>query len=216
MRMLARSRQSGRPRALARGDRPRVRRVWCASAVAAAAVILALSGCDALEPHASRSAARVSAAARGTAEQLAQAARTHELPTPAPPQHARGAGSPVQAVGTFARIYINWTAQSVAGQMAELARASVGQARSEMELAAAQTARDPQLRAAGIANRGMVESVAPLAGTPDRYVVVTLESTSATDTSAYQGLAAAWHVTVATVIEQSPGRWVVSNWQPES
>jgi hypothetical protein len=47
-------------------------------------------------------------------------------------------------------------------------------------------------------------------------VVVTLESTSATNTTAYQGLRPAWHVALATVTEQQPGQWVVSGWQPEN
>ncbi len=147
---------------------------------------------------------------------LALVARTHEVPTPAPSQSAPGGPSPVQVIRVFATVYINWTAQTVARQMQELARASIGQARSEMALAAAQTARDSQLQEGGIANGGTVEAVAPLAGGVDRYAVVTRESTSATNTTAYQGLAPAWHVTVATVTEIAAGRWVISGWQPES
>lgn len=166
--------------------------------------------------HPAREEARPPAQTARTRALLMQAARTHEVPTPAPPQHAHGAGSPIRAIRTFATIYINWTAQSVAAQMTDLALASIGQARSEMALAAAQTERDPQLREAGIANSGTVESVAPLPGHDDQYVVVTREATTATDTSAYQGLAPAWHVSIATVIELAAGRWVLSGWQPES
>jgi hypothetical protein len=50
----------------------------------------------------------------------------------------------------------------------------------------------------------------------NQYVVVTLESTTATNTTAYQGLTPAWHVALATAIEQRPGRWVVSAWRPEN
>ena len=50
----------------------------------------------------------------------------------------------------------------------------------------------------------------------DQYVAVTLESTTATNTTAYQGLRSAWHVALATVTEQRPGQWVVSGWQPEN
>jgi hypothetical protein len=85
-----------------------------------------------------------------------------------------------------------------------------------VQLAAAETAGDYELQRDGIANSGQVEAVAPLRGHPNQYVVVTRELTSATATDAYQGLAPAWHVTVATVREQSPGVWVVSGWQPES
>ena len=57
-----------------------------------------------------------------------------------------------------------------------------------MTLAAAQTAGDYELREGGIANSGAVEAVAPLSGHAGEYVVVTRESTSASNTTAYQGL----------------------------
>jgi sarcosine oxidase gamma subunit len=100
--------------------------------------------------------------------------------------------------------------------MRQLAAGSVGQARSAMQLAAAQTANDYELQRGGIANHGTVEAVAPLRGSGDRYVVVTRETTTAALSSAYQGLRPAWHVAVATVSALGPGRWVVSGWQPES
>jgi hypothetical protein len=149
---------------------------------------------------------------------LAQARATHEYPSPPPPpQTATGpAASPANAVRAFASAYINWSARTVAGDMAALAAHSVGQARSAMTLAAAQTADDYELQRGGIANQGTVEAVAPLPRQRDQYVVVTLESTSATNTTAYQGLKPAWHVALATVTEQTPGQWVVSGWQPEN
>jgi hypothetical protein len=100
--------------------------------------------------------------------------------------------------------------------MRALAAASVGQARSAMALAAAQTSADGELRRGGIANHGSVATVSPLAGQRGRYVVVTEETTTATNTTAYAGLGAAWHVTVATVTSVTGGGWVVSGWQPES
>jgi hypothetical protein len=100
--------------------------------------------------------------------------------------------------------------------MSVLARASIGQARSAMALAAAQTAGDYELQRGGVSNQGTVEAVAPLAGHRDEYVVVTRELTTATNTTVYQGLQPAWHVTVATVTQLAPGRWVLSGWQPES
>lgn len=85
-----------------------------------------------------------------------------------------------------------------------------------MQLAAAQAASDYELQRGGIANQGAVEAVSPLRGGRDQYVVVTRELTTATATTAYQGLQPAWHVAVATVTEERPGEWVVSGWQPES
>lgn len=135
-----------------------------------------------------------------------------------PPSERTSAGSPsaVAAVRAFATRYINWSADTVAADMRALAAQSVGQARSAMELAAAQTAQDYELQRGGIANSGTVEAVAPLARRRDQYVVVTREQTTATDTSAYQGLRPAWHVAVVAVVQQAPGEWVVSRWQPES
>jgi hypothetical protein len=149
---------------------------------------------------------------------LARAQATHEYPSPAPPPQTATAatGTAVQAVRAFATAYVNWTARTVAGDMASLAERSIGQARSAMTLAAAQTADDYELQRGGIANQGTVEAVASLPGHRNQYVVVTLESTSATNTTAYQGLKPAWHVALASVSEQAPGQWVVSGWQPEN
>jgi hypothetical protein len=176
-------------------------------AVAIALGSLACAGCGAARHKAPT-----------TPSKLARAEATHEYPSPPPPpQTAAGpAGTPARAVRAFATAYINWTADTVAHDMASLAARSVGQARSAMTLAAAETADDYELRRGGIANHGTVEAVAPLPRKPGRYVVVTLESTSATNTTAYQGLRPAWHVALATVTEQAPGQWVVSAWQPEN
>ncbi|MBV8430742.1 MAG: hypothetical protein JO244_06245 [Solirubrobacterales bacterium] len=149
---------------------------------------------------------------------LAAAERTHEYPAArAPVQRAAGGStSAIAAVTAFAAAYINWNAQDVSQDLHDLAARSLGQARSALQLAAAQTASDYELQRGGIANQGTVEAVAPLTAGGDRYVVVTSELTTATATTAYQGLQPAWHVAIATVTEQGDGRWVVSGWQPES
>jgi hypothetical protein len=126
------------------------------------------------------------------------------------------ATTPAQAVNAYAEAYINWTAATISGDMRALAASSVGQARSVAVLAGAQTANDYELQRGGIANTGAVEAIAPLPGRRYQYVVVTRELTTATNTTAYAGLAPAWHVALATVTELGPGRWVVSGWQPES
>ncbi|HEY6398780.1 MAG TPA: hypothetical protein VIX82_15130, partial [Solirubrobacteraceae bacterium] len=147
----------------------------------------------------------------------AQAAVTHEYPSPPVAQSAAGgSATPEQAVIAYASAYINWTSTTIAGDMRALAASSVDQARSVATLAAAQTASDYELQRGGIDNSGTVEAVAPLPGERSRYVVVTQELTTATNTAAYQGLAPAWHVALARVSELSPGHWVVSGWQPQS
>jgi hypothetical protein len=152
-----------------------------------------------------------------TPRPLTQAQATHEYPSPPPPPQpvATAAASPTAAIEAFADTYINWTAQTVVPQLRALAAQSVGQARSAMTLAAAQTAGDYELRRGGVQNSGTVEAVAPLRGQRNQYVVVTREQTSATNTTAYQGLSPAWHLTLATVAQVARGKWVVSDWQPE-
>jgi len=149
---------------------------------------------------------------------LQRAQTTHEYPSPPPPPQRVSTASPSadQAVTAFAKVYINWDASSVVARLRGLAQGSIGQARSAMQLAAAQAAGDYELQRGGIANHGTVESVAPLVARPGRYVVVTRERTTAALSSAYQGLRPAWHVALATVTQAAGGQWVVSGWQPES
>lgn len=155
----------------------------------------------------------------GRPSPVAQAQATHEYPAPPTRRQTVAAGAaatPTATIEAFADTYINWTAQTVVAQLRTLAADSVGQARSAMTLAAAQTAGDYELQRGGVQNSGTVQAVAPLLGAHDQYVVVTREQTSATSTTAYQGLAPAWHLTLATVSAVAPGEWVVSGWQPES
>jgi hypothetical protein len=148
---------------------------------------------------------------------LAVAQSTHEYPGPSVGQTASvKASDPASAVEAFVTAYINWDAGTVAHDMGTLAAESIGQARSAMQLAAVQTGRDYELARAGVANRGIVEAIAPVTARSDQYAVVTLERTTATNSTAYAGLAAAWHVAVATVTRLGPSRWVVSGWQPEN
>jgi hypothetical protein len=149
---------------------------------------------------------------------VARADATHEYPSPPPPRQAAagGSGSPDQAIRAFAAAYINWNAETVSADMRSLAARSIGQARAAMTLAAAQTAGDYELQRGGIANSGTVEAVAPLSGRRDEFVVVTRESTTAANTTAYQGLGPAWHLALATVQQMPAGRWVLSGWQPEN
>jgi len=162
-------------------------------------------------------AVATAATAAAAAARLAVAEQTHEYPAPAPAQTVLGGWrTPVQAVQVFATTYINWTAGTISQRLRSLRAVSVGQARSAVSLAAAGAANDDELRRGGIANEGVVEAIAPVIGRPHEYAVVTREQTSATNTSAYQGLAPAWHLSLATVTRVSGGLWVLSGWQPEN
>jgi hypothetical protein len=170
-----------------------------------------LSGCSAL--GGSQGSTRST-----TASKLAQTQAAHEYPSPpSTPQTATGAATgPIAAIRSFAGQYINWQADTVTERMRTLAAESVGQARAEMELTAAHTAGDYELQRGGIANSGRIEAIAPRANHEHQYVVVTLERTTATATSAYDGLGPAWHLALATVVQLPTGRWAVSSWQPEN
>jgi hypothetical protein len=178
----------------------------------AAVVALALAGCSDLG-----AAPPTISTMASTSSKLAQAQRTHEYPSSTAPVQAMppGDADPVRAIDAFASAYINWSWQTVASDMRALAAGSVDQARAVVALAAIDSARDYELRRGGIANSGSVQAIAPLRGARDRYVVVTLERTTATNTNAYQGLRPAWHVAIATVTKLGGG-WVVSGWQPEN
>jgi hypothetical protein len=153
-----------------------------------------------------------------TPSAVARADATHEYPSKPPPSQTATGAAPtaIQAIRAFVTAYINWTAPTVSADMRSLAERSTGQARAAMTLAAAETAGDYELRRGGIANTGVVEAVAPLSGHRDQYVVVTRESTNATNTTAYQGLGPAWHVALATVQRLPGGGWALSDWQPET
>jgi len=169
---------------------------------------VALAGCGASASH----------HAKPAPSPIARAQADHEYRSaPTPRQRSdKTYPTPSAAIAAFARGYINWTADSVTADMARLSAHSIGQARAATQLAAAQTAGDYELRRDGIANSGAVEAIASLAGRANQYVVVTREQTTATGTTAYQGLAPAWHVTIATVSRAGAGAWVVSGWQPQS
>ena len=167
-------------------------------------------------PPVSTAASAVGAPSRIRAT-VARAQRTHEIPTPAPAEKVLGGWrSPVQAVQVYAEWYINWTAATVAMHLRTLAGLGVGQARATMTLAAGQVAHDSSLTLGGIANSGTVEAIAPVTGERNVYAVVTRERTTATNTSAYEGLRPSWHVTLATVTEVFGHLWTISGWQPEN
>jgi len=156
--------------------------------------------------------------AAGASPAVKQADQTHEYPSrpPSPQRATAGAPSAIDAIRGFATAYINWSFRTVATRMRGLAQASIGQARSAMALAAAQTANDYELQRGGVSNHGTVEAIAPLTRHRDQYVVVTRELTTAIATTVYQGLRPAWHLAIATVARLPGGQWVLSGWQPES
>jgi hypothetical protein len=185
--------------------------------IAAAALATGLPGCGVGAAHPSSTTSLSPVEPGASAGIVARANRTHEVPTPAGPQPVAGGWrSPTQAVYVFATQYINWNSQNVSARLRALARVSVGQARSAASTDASETASDDELKQGQIANSGVVEAIAPVIGHRYEYAVATRERTTASATDAYQGLAAQWHLAVATVTRLRGGLWVLSGWQPEN
>jgi hypothetical protein len=187
------------------------------------AIAVALEGCALNSgaaprpaPPAATSRARSASAPPRAPTSEAAAPTTNEVPTPAPGQTVAGGWpSPARAVEEFATAYVNWDYRTVSLRLRSLSQVSVGQARTMLSTAAAEVSRDYELRRGQIANRGAVEAIGPVRGHSDEYAVVTRERTTAANTNAYQGLAPAWHVALATVTRVR-GLWVLRAWQPES
>ena len=145
-------------------------------------------------------------------------ANAGEPRAPAPPSPARQAPAEVQptaqgALGAFAQRYINWSYQTLAFTQRTLAAISLASARLAEQQAAAASGGDPTIREGHIHNSGQVVSVARDLARRGLWIVVTLEQTGGD--SSYQGLPAAYHVTLARVTPVAGG-FAVSEWLPQS
>jgi hypothetical protein len=121
--------------------------------------------------------------------------------------------TPQDAVARYARLYINWTANTVAQVQRHLASLSLDGARAQALQAAAHYQHDSTLTASHIANSGSVVSIAPGEGDAEgEWVVVTRERT--TGSGDYAGLPASLHVIYARVVRQASG-WVITGWAPQ-
>jgi hypothetical protein len=121
--------------------------------------------------------------------------------------------TPQVALERYARVYVNWTADRVAGVQRELATLSAGQARAQALQAAASYTRDQTLTQSNVANSGHLVAITPSVPTPGQWVLVTSEQTSGT--GEYAGLPSTLHVIYAQVT-RTPSGWVVSEWAPQN
>lgn len=196
-----------------------------AAAVLSAAI---LAGCGITNPYATSTApppARAQPAATSTAS-----APTFTNADPIPERHgtiprsaaragralAAGAGQPTPrlALVRYARIYINWSASTVARTQRLLAVISLAGARAQALQAAASYEHDATLQRSHVANSGQIVSIAAGQGAAvGQWVIVTSEKT--TGHGDYQGLPAQLHVTYAQ-LTHTPGGWVVSEWEPRT
>jgi hypothetical protein len=139
---------------------------------------------------------------------------------PAPPPAAPTAQSPADvqptpamALALFAGLYVNWSYRTITSRQQTLAAISVGGARLSEQQAAAASRADTTISRGRIWNHGQIVSIAPDIVQPGAWVIVTREQTGGD--SDYEGLPAAYHVTLAQ-LAQVPRGWAVRQWLPQS
>ncbi len=172
---------------------------------------VALSGCsnpDAPGATGSARAASTAAAPGSPGEPAAPASPSASSQAP-----SRARSTPQAALAAYAQTYINWSYRTLSAEQRALAAMSVGAARLSERQAAAASRSDSTIARGHIYNSGRVASVAADATQPGRWVVVTLEQTGGS--TQYEGLARAYHVTLAW-LAAVPGGWAVSEWLPQS
>jgi hypothetical protein len=200
----------------------------CLHAPLALVAAVALAGCGITDPYthnAVRSSTTTSAPrARPT---VAMVTDPSEPPPSQPTTTATGgvtagisstgAATPRHALRLYSRLYVNWTATTIAAHQRQLAAISQGTARAAALQAAASYSHDVELKSSHVANTGAIVTIAAGQG-PERgnWVIVTSEHT--TGTGDYAGLPAAAHVTYAhlTHTTHTTRGWVVSQWSPQS
>jgi hypothetical protein len=190
---------------------------------AAFAIAAALTGCGITDPYTARHPApATTASTTPTATALTDADPAPErggtIPAGASAAQRRttaGAGqdTPQAALVRYARLYVNWTASTIASVQSELATISIDQARAEALQAAASYAHDQTLTESGVANSGHLVALTSNLTAPGQWVLVTTEQT--TGKGDYAGLPATLHVTYAQVAHTASG-WVISEWSPQN
>lgn len=180
----------------------------------------ALAGCGISDPYITKQPAKTSASTPVTTVTNADPPpeRGGTIPTAARAVQSRvavGAAqqTPQAALERYAGLYVNWTADRVAGIQRELASLSTGQARAQALQAAVSYTRDETLTQSNVANSGHLVAITPSVTTPGQWVLVTSEQTSGTGD--YGGLPPTLHVIYAQVT-RTPSGWVVSEWAPQN
>jgi hypothetical protein len=197
-----------------------------ASIVLAVSAAVALAGCGLSDPYSAKQPS--SSVTSSTSTSTTQSTTTSNA-DPAPEQGgtipagarttqsqlATGAAQPTpqSALEQYARLYVNWSAQTVAADQRDLAAISVDQARAQALQAATSYAHDQTLQQSGVANSGHLVAITSSIVTPGQWILVTSEQT--TGTGDYAGLPPTLHVTYAQVTRASSG-WVVSEWAPQN
>jgi hypothetical protein len=177
-----------------------------------------LAGCGITNPYSQHTKSRP-AAGPATTTPGSGVQNPGETPAPAPATPASQAPTAVQstperAIERFAELYINWGWRTLAGQQRRLATWSVGAARLAEQQAAAASGRDSEIARAQIYNRGQVISIAPSRTNAKQWVIVTREQTGGN--SQYDGLQAAYHITLGELAQLPNGGYAISKWLPQN
>jgi hypothetical protein len=191
--------------------------------VAAIVALALLSGLTPHDPYANTAPAKRRPAAPGASvdrdraeAQTARGVPGQNLPASQPPaissQRAAGAlpSTPQQAARRGAQLQGNWTATSAAAQQRRFAAISIGQARLDAQLAAAEIPTDPQIQAGHARSTAIVASVTITGGgTVRRAIVVAHESVRAPRVHDVK-----WRVTLARLRRVDNG-WAIESWEPQ-
>lgn len=169
----------------------------------------ALVGCT--NPDAATTTARsapTGASVQNAGEPTAPPARASRTQAPIGVQ-----STPNKAAAAFAALYINWSYRTLVANQRTLAAMAVGAARLSERQAAESAQHDATIARGHIYNRGQVVDVAPDALRSGWWAIVTREQTGGN--SQYQGLPAAYHVTIAQ-LRSVRGGYAVEQWLPQS
>lgn len=121
--------------------------------------------------------------------------------------------TPSRAAAAYAALYVNWSYRTLLAHQRTLAAMAVGAARLSERQAAASAQHDTTIARGHIYNRGKVVDVAPDSLRSGWWAIITREQTGGN--SQYEGLPAAYHVTLAQVVPV-PGGYAVEQWLPQS
>lgn len=171
-------------------------------------VAVALAGCTNPDAPSAVRSTEASASPQSPGEPAAP-----PPPSPGPQAPADVQPTPTKALAAFAQLYVNWSYRTLSADERTLAEISVGAARLSERQAAASSQDDTTIAAGHIWNSGQVVSIAPDLTRAGAWVIVTHEQTGGN--TQYEGLGAAYHVTIAR-LANVPGGYAVEEWLPQS
>jgi hypothetical protein len=169
---------------------------------------VALAGCTNPDAPSTGPQTAATASPQSAGEQPAPAPASPAAQTPVDVQP-----TPPEALAVFSRLYSNWTYRTLTSDQRALAAMSVGAARLAEQQAAASSEADTTIARGRIWNSGQIVSIASDLARPGTWVIVTSEQTGGS--TEYEGLPAAYHVTLAR-LARVPGGFAVSEWLPQS